>query len=948
MTLLRQSLASPRTTRFHRLHRAFAGGAGGRTRKPIFIPRLAALEDRTLLTTLVVDPVAGPYMTIQAAVNAANVAGGDTIDIHPATYMEQVTIDKSLTMMGTAGVIIQSPTTLTPDPVLNLAALVEIKNGATVNMSDLTVSGPGPQGSLLNVGILVVAGSTANVTGTTVTMIENPSVLGDQTGNAIQVGGTRSNEEPATATITNDIISNYQKTGILVRGGSTATITGNTISGIGPTTEVAQNGIQVDLGATAMITGNTITGNEFNGTGGGPDPTSATQSIGVLIDDFAPFLTGGTITVSNNTIGGTAAGAGNDIGIDSSDPEITVAISGNTLQGNRFEGVLLSDGTATVSNNNISGSNLGVAVIAFSGDTANANGTLTSNNITDNGNDSLTFPGAGILLLNDSGATTTAQATAHFNRIVGNSVGLNNTTAAAVDATLNWWGSNTGPNMTGSDTTTGTVNTSPWLVLSLSASPATIGAGATAVVTADLTKDSGGATHSTAPFFPDQIPIAFSATGGTIAPASVPTISGMASSDFTSSTPGTASASVTLDNQTLSTPITIQAAPTVTGLSPTSGPAAGGTLVTITGTGFTGATAVDFGTTAATNVAVVNDTTITATSPAGTGVVAVTVTTPTGTSATSAADQFTFVAAAAPTVTGVSPTTGSAAGGTSVTITGTGFTGATAVNFGTIPAKSFTVVNDTTINAVSPAATGAVNVTVVTPNGTSPSSAAAQFTFAAAPPTVASLVRFGFHMQQTSLVLTFSTALNPTPAQDVNNYQILAMNGTAIPISSAVYDPATLTVTLFPSELLSLHTFYQLTVNGATPNGLTSSTGVPLDGKGNGTPGTNFVSMFGGGILVGPAPAMLSAQPKRFAAEKKQLAADEKKWAAEVKKANALKKHAAVAAKKLAATEKKLATQLERANGPSASAVDELSALGALIARPKAIRVQIALHHPRG
>ena len=64
------------------------------------------------------------------------------------------------------------------------------------------------------------------------------------------------------------------------------------------------------------------------------------------------------------------------------------------------------------------------------------------------------------------------------------------------------------------------------------------------------------------------------------------------------------------------------------GLSPTSGPAAGGTLVTITGTGFTGATAVDFGTTPATNLTVVSDTTITADSPAGTGVVNVTVTTP--------------------------------------------------------------------------------------------------------------------------------------------------------------------------------------------------------------------------------------------------------------------------------------------------------------------------------
>ena len=55
------------------------------------------------------------------------------------------------------------------------------------------------------------------------------------------------------------------------------------------------------------------------------------------------------------------------------------------------------------------------------------------------------------------------------------------------------------------------------------------------------------------------------------------------------------------------------------GPGPTSGPEAGGTLVTISGTSFTGATVVDFGTTAATNLSVVNDTTITADSPAGYG-----------------------------------------------------------------------------------------------------------------------------------------------------------------------------------------------------------------------------------------------------------------------------------------------------------------------------------------
>ena len=172
--------------------------------------------------------------------------------------------------------------------------------------------------------------------------------------------------------------------------------------------------------------------------------------------------------------------------------------------------------------------------------------------------------------------------------------------------------------------------------------------------------------------------------------------------DVTVTTPAGTSATSAADQFTY----TVAAAPTVTGLSPTSGSAAGGTLVTITGTGFTGATAVDFGTTAATSVTVVNDTTITADSPAGTGAVDVTVTTPAGTSATSAADQFTYTVAAAPTVTGLSPTSGPAAGGTLVTITGTGFTGATAVDFGTTAATSFTVVNDTTITADSPAGTG--------------------------------------------------------------------------------------------------------------------------------------------------------------------------------------------------------------------------------------------------
>jgi hypothetical protein len=181
--------------------------------------------------------------------------------------------------------------------------------------------------------------------------------------------------------------------------------------------------------------------------------------------------------------------------------------------------------------------------------------------------------------------------------------------------------------------------------------------------------------------------------------------------------------------------------PTVSGISPMSGPLGGGTLVTITGTSFTGATAVDFGATLATNITVVSATSITADSPAGTGTVDVTVTTPAGKSPTSPADQFTY--AAAPTVTGISPTNGPAAGGTPVMITGTDFTGATAVQFGTAPALSFMVVSATSITADSPAGTGTVDVTVTTPSGQSATSSADQFTYVPAPTVIAVSPGFG-------------------------------------------------------------------------------------------------------------------------------------------------------------------------------------------------------------
>lgn len=86
---------------------------------------------------------------------------------------------------------------------------------------------------------------------------------------------------------------------------------------------------------------------------------------------------------------------------------------------------------------------------------------------------------------------------------------------------------------------------------------------------------------------------------------------------------------------------------------------------------------------------------------------------------------------AAPIVTSVSPVNGSVAGGNTVQIAGSGFTGTTAIHFGTVPAVTFTVISDTSITVTAPAtfAAGTIDITVTTGSGTSPISSADEYTY---------------------------------------------------------------------------------------------------------------------------------------------------------------------------------------------------------------------------
>ncbi len=170
----------------------------------------------------------------------------------------------------------------------------------------------------------------------------------------------------------------------------------------------------------------------------------------------------------------------------------------------------------------------------------------------------------------------------------------------------------------------------------------------------------------------------------------------------------------------------------VSAVLPAMGSTAGGTAVTILGTGLTDGT-VYFGPTVAADWGCI-DTECQADSPpsASAGPVDVTVVTPSSTSAVVPADAFTYDSSPAPpdppTVTAVSPNQGADTGGDTITVTGTNLDGATEVDVG--PSSAFVPVDSTHLRVTTPEhPAGTVNVRVLGPGGSSAISIADRFTY---------------------------------------------------------------------------------------------------------------------------------------------------------------------------------------------------------------------------
>jgi len=289
--------------------------------------------------TLCVKPGGGGgcFATIQAAINAAK--PGDTIKPNAATYIEQIVIEKNLTLLGRNGVIIQAPGVLVPaGPTF---AIVRVANAAKVTLEKLQIQGPGPSGcGSLHFGIKVEGGANVKIIDNQIRDIRDEPFSGCQNGNGIQVGRTAEGQV-GTATIQNNTIEDYQKSGIVVDGiGSSATIQNNDITGAGPTAVIAQNGIQISRGAKGVLQKNKVSDHVYS-----PGTVSST---GVLL-----FEAGAGVDIKENDIDD------NDVGVygqTAADAEITK----NTISGSTFDGIdlLVNSTNNAVKSNKVSGSGL--------------------------------------------------------------------------------------------------------------------------------------------------------------------------------------------------------------------------------------------------------------------------------------------------------------------------------------------------------------------------------------------------------------------------------------------------------------------------------------------------------------------------------------------------------------------------------------------------------------
>jgi len=357
----------PRGPSVRRSLSLLAAGAFGVTATALLSAPASAVTAPASKTTVVGTCNPSGPQSVQAAVDAAN--AGDTVALCAGqTFTENVDITKTLTVTGTGqgtatnaaaaahaapagSATIKSPTTTST----GRKDIVGVHGSSViVTLRDLNISGPLPTtgGLDFNSGLHVYGSAGVDAARLTVDQIRdtNPDQRGNQSGDAVVVGDRTRNagsDTPGRLTIADSTVSDYQKTGILVRtDGSSLTSTNVTVSrAADPGRNQGPNGYDLFGNITATITGGSVSGSTDLAS------TDFTQDTGggVIL---------GTLAGASITIDGTSF-SGNDSGLllQGVEPN-TVTVRNTTTTASRFVGF---DSTSDVSgvtftNNSVTGS----------------------------------------------------------------------------------------------------------------------------------------------------------------------------------------------------------------------------------------------------------------------------------------------------------------------------------------------------------------------------------------------------------------------------------------------------------------------------------------------------------------------------------------------------------------------------------------------------------------
>jgi parallel beta-helix repeat protein len=237
------------------------------------------------------------YKTIQAAVDAAT--AGSSIIVGPGTYEEQPEITRNLTLIGTgAGTVVRSPAVLVERFVVGDAhyrPVITVHGAGSVTIQNLVVDGAGRGNA--NQEFVGIAYHNAGGMLHAVEIRDVRDTPWSSADHGVALYVRNDDDVPRTLAVTSCNAHDFQKNGMVLVGANLiVNVSGNTVTGAGPTDLTVQNGIVAGWGATGVIgPANHVSDLSY------ADPASYDAATGILVysDDVTVFSN----TVSESEVG---------------------------------------------------------------------------------------------------------------------------------------------------------------------------------------------------------------------------------------------------------------------------------------------------------------------------------------------------------------------------------------------------------------------------------------------------------------------------------------------------------------------------------------------------------------------------------------------------------------------------------------------------------------------